>query len=107
MSAGRTLQDELSAPALLTLAEVARELRVSPRQVRRLLASGRMYPADVTLGSVRGRRWRRDRLQAWVIAGCPHAAAWNDRTDRGRGELSAPAKCNRPGRGRCDRARRV
>ena len=56
---------------LLTMAEVASHLRVSRRQAHRLLSSGRLYPADVSLGGLRGRRWRSDRLQAWIEAGCP------------------------------------
>lgn len=59
---------------LLTLAEVAKHLRVSKRQVHRLLSSGRLPPADVSLGGIRGRRWRSDRLQAWIEAGCRHAS---------------------------------
>ena len=61
---------------LLTLSDVARELRVSLRQAWRMLSSGRLYPADLTLGGLRGRRWRRDRFEAWVAAGCPCASAW-------------------------------
>ncbi len=63
-------------PALMRLVDVARELNVSTRQVRRLLASGRFYPADVSLGGLRGRRWRRDRFLRWIEAGAPHADAW-------------------------------
>jgi len=64
-------------PLLLTLSDVARLLRISRRQVHRLLSSGRLPPADVNLGyGSRGRRWRRDLLTMWVEAGCPPADAW-------------------------------
>jgi len=64
-------------PALLTLADVARFLSISRRQVHRLLAAGRLPPADVNLGfGTRGKRWSRERLAAWVAAGCPPADAW-------------------------------
>jgi excisionase family DNA binding protein len=64
-------------PALLTLMDVAAILRVSRRQVHRLLAAGRLPAADVNLGvGARGRRWIRERLLAWVAAGCPPADAW-------------------------------
>ena len=53
-------------PALLTIADLAFELRCSTRQVRRWLASGRLYPADFSLGGLRGRRWKRDRFLRWV-----------------------------------------
>ncbi len=56
---------------LLTLKEVADALSVSTRQVHRFLSSGRLPPADVSLGGIRGRRWRSDRLKAWIEAGCP------------------------------------
>ncbi len=68
--------DNAQPPLFMTLTDVAIELRVSTRQVRRLLSSGRMYPADVSLGGKRGRRWRRDRFEEWVRANCPRARAW-------------------------------
>ena len=68
------------SPALLRLADVARFLGISRRQVHRLLAAGRLPPADVNLGfGARGRRWNRERLLAWVAAGCPPADAWEAR----------------------------
>lgn len=65
------------APALLSFADVGRFLNVSRRQLHRLLAAGRLPPADANLGfGARGRRWSRERLTAWVAAGCPPADAW-------------------------------
>ena len=63
-------------PALMKISDVAHELGVSACQVRRLLASGRFYPADVSLGGLRGRRWRRDRLMRWIQEGAPIAEAY-------------------------------
>ena len=65
------------SPAVLTLAGVSQFLSISRRQVHRLLSAGRLPPADVNLGfGARGRRWSRERLAAWVAAGCPPADAW-------------------------------
>ena len=72
-----------SPTMLLTLSDVAHELRVSLRQAWRLLSSGRLYPADLSLGGIRGRRWRRDRLMLWIEAGCPNAAAWDAHSPAG------------------------
>ena len=64
-------------PVLLTVGDVAHVLRISTRQVYRLLSSGHLPPASVNLGlKKRGRRWRRDELLAWVRADCPKADAW-------------------------------
>jgi len=63
-------------PMLMTLADVAHELRCSQRQIWRLLSSGKMYRADVSFGGLRGRRWRRDPFEAWVRANCPRTEAW-------------------------------
>lgn len=69
--------DSRHAAALLTLNDVAGILRISRRQVHRLLAAGRLPPADVNLGfGSRGRRWIHSRLLAWCEAGCPLADAW-------------------------------
>ena len=65
------------SPAVLTLAGVSQFLSISKRQVHRLLSAGRLPPADVNLGfGTRGKRWSRERLAAWVAAGCPPADAW-------------------------------
>lgn len=61
----------LSPAALLTKHDIAHELRITYRQVDRLLSSGKLYPADANLGGKRGRRWTRERFMAWTKAGCP------------------------------------
>lgn len=53
---------------LLTVRDVAARLRISPRQVWKLLASGRM-PSPVRLS--RSVRWRADDISHWVHLGCP------------------------------------
>lgn len=62
--------DKTEPALLLTIGDLAYELRCSRRTCHRLLASGRLYPSDVQLGK-RGRRWRRDRFLIWVRANCP------------------------------------
>ncbi len=52
---------------LLTVREVALRLKVSPRQVWKLLASGRM-PEPLRLS--RSVRWRKSDLNEWVRLGC-------------------------------------
>ncbi len=63
-------------PVLLTISDVAAVLRVSSRQLRRLLSAGKFYPADVCFGGLRGRKWRSDRLAEWIKCNCPPADAW-------------------------------
>jgi len=70
---------------LMTFAEVCEALRIRPRTGFRLLSAGRLPTADVTFGGERGRRWRRDRLTAWIGAGCPPAAAWTSHLRSGGG----------------------
>lgn len=63
-------------PVLLTTGDIAAVLRVSPRQLRRMLSAGKFYPADVCFGGLRGRRWRCDRLAEWIRQDYPPAGAW-------------------------------
>jgi len=56
-------------PGYLDIAGVAHLLSTSERQVQRLLAGGRLPQADLNIsgtGGPKGRRWRRDRLLAWL-----------------------------------------
>lgn len=53
---------------LLNVKDVAARLRISPRQVWKLLASGRI-PAPLRLS--RSVRWRMDLIDRWVELGCP------------------------------------
>lgn len=59
-------------PAYLDLRGVCHETQTSVRQVRRLLASGRLPAADVNVsatGSAKGRRWNRAALLAFIAGG--------------------------------------
>ena len=53
---------------LMTVREVAAELKVSSRQVWKLASSGRM-PAPLRLG--RSVRWRASDIAEWIRLGCP------------------------------------
>ena len=53
---------------LLNVKDVAARLRISQRQVWKLLASGRI-PVPVRLS--RSVRWRADDIDQWVRLGCP------------------------------------
>jgi len=61
-------------PLLMTLHDVAADLRLSPRGLRKLLSSGRFGPDLIRLG--RAVCVRRSDLLAWIADGCPPAAAW-------------------------------
>ena len=60
-------------PALMTAVDLARELQVSLRTVRRMDLEGHI-PQPVHVG--RAVRWRRDELAAWLRAGCPRRDRW-------------------------------
>ncbi len=60
----------------MTLVDIARELRVSTRQVRRMLSIGTLPPADISFGSLKSRRWLRARFYRWCAADCPRAEVW-------------------------------
>lgn len=60
------IRQDLDAPSLLTVSEVADLLRVSPRTVQRY-AADRKLPA-VTLPSGRGLRFRREDIDAFLVA---------------------------------------
>ena len=56
-------------PDFLDLEGLAHTLCTSVRSVRRLLAAGRLPPADTNLsltGGPKSRRWRRERLLAYL-----------------------------------------
>jgi len=57
------------APEFLDVGGVAYLLSTSERQVQRLLAAGRLPPADINISGTsgpKGRRWRRDCLLTWL-----------------------------------------
>lgn len=61
-------------PALLmTVDELARELRASPKTIRRMDAAGRL-PRPIRVG--RAKRWARDSIVRWIAAGAPRRSEW-------------------------------
>ena len=77
------MPDTATAPMLLTLSEVCRELRLGRRTANRLLSAGKLPGPDCNVTqSQKGNRWRADRLRAWVSAGCPDAEAWKSFLER-------------------------
>ena len=56
-------------PFTMTDAEIARDLRVSPKTIRRMDEAGKI-PAPVTVGA-RSLRWVRQTIVDWLAAGCP------------------------------------
>jgi predicted DNA-binding transcriptional regulator AlpA len=74
------MREAVAAPptALMDADEVARELRVSLRTVRRLDLTGQL-PAPLKLGGIHGRalRWRRMELLDWILAGAPPRDSWH------------------------------
>ena len=58
---------------LLTAGGLARRLKVSLRQVRKLHSKA-LLPAPVMLG--RSMRWRGPEVGKWIGAGCPNREAW-------------------------------
>lgn len=73
------MPDNLTArlPVLITTAQFRDEvLNISPAAFDRLKAADGL-PAHVEFG--RAHRWRRDEVLAWVAAGCPPRAEWEER----------------------------
>jgi predicted DNA-binding transcriptional regulator AlpA len=64
-------------PDLLDLRGLCHALSLSPKAVQRLLAAGRLPAADLNLSlavGLKGRRWRRGSILAWLDAGRRGAA---------------------------------
>ncbi len=60
------------APEYLDLTGLAHLLCASKKCVQRLLANGRLPSADLNVsgtGSVKGRRWKRERVLRWLEGG--------------------------------------
>lgn len=74
-----------TAPAepaiLIDTAALAALLGTTDRNLRRLMAAGRL-PAPVLVG--RRKRWRRKEVEAWVDADCPARARWEAIRKAGR-----------------------
>ena len=56
-------------PSTMTDAEIAWDLRVSPKTIHRMDEAGKI-PAPVTVGA-RSLRWVRQKIVDWLAAGCP------------------------------------
>lgn len=65
---------------LLAVRDVANTLKVSPRQIWKLLSSGRM-PAPLRLG--RSVRWRSEDIDEFVRLGCPSREQFEAEKARG------------------------
>ncbi len=65
--------DGLEDVELLTAGDLAKRLRVSLRQVRKLHSEA-LVPAPVRLG--RSVRWRGSEVGKWIEAGCPNRETW-------------------------------
>ena len=60
---------------LLTAGDLARRLRISIRQVRKLDAEGSL-PNPVRLG--KSVRWRLSEIGGWIAADCPSREMWEE-----------------------------
>ncbi len=65
---------------LLDAAELAAELGVSLRQVRRWDGTG-LLPRPIRLGSCV--RWSRAGIELWIAAGCPDRESWEATNQNG------------------------
>jgi excisionase family DNA binding protein len=63
-----TKSTEKTTPLLISVAEVARMLSISPRTVWRLLSTGKIIRPIRLGGAV---RWRYDDVVRWIEDGCP------------------------------------
>ena len=61
-------------PFTMTDAEIARELRLSAKTIRRMNDDGRL-PQPVVVGA-RSLRWVRQTIVEWLAAGCPDRATF-------------------------------
>ena len=78
MIAANEQHDGLDDVNLLTAGDLARRLRVSLRQVRKLHSEA-LVPAPVRLG--RSVRWRGSEVGKWIEAGCPARKEWEKRPE--------------------------
>ena len=74
--------DRCEDPKLLTAGDLAKRLRVSLRQVRKLHSEA-LVPAPVRLG--RSVRWRGSEVGKWIAAGCPSRETWETMQNGQRG----------------------
>ena len=72
----RPQDDRREDPKLLTQGDLARRLRISIRQIRRLDKSGSL-PRPLKIGTLK--RWDPDEIDRWVKGGAPERAEWEKR----------------------------
>ena len=65
--------DECEDPKLLTQGDLARRLRISIRQLRRLDKSASL-PLPLRIGTLK--RWDPDEISAWLRHGAPMRRVW-------------------------------
>jgi len=68
MAIGEFEGRQVGEPVMMTARELATLLRVSARQIWRMLSAGRL-PQPVRLGGVV--RWRVAEVEKWIGEGCP------------------------------------
>lgn len=61
-------------PSLMTMAELAADLQISQRTVRRLEITGKIGPRPINVG--RAVRYLRGEARRWIEAGCPNRESW-------------------------------
>jgi predicted DNA-binding transcriptional regulator AlpA len=64
---------ELPPALLMTVDDLARELRTSAKTIRRMDQSGRL-PRAVKISH--GKRWPRQTIVRWIAASCPPRTEW-------------------------------
>jgi predicted DNA-binding transcriptional regulator AlpA len=71
-----------TTPAVLLVSDdLADLLNCSLRTLHRLNASGKL-PAPIRIGTRGARpRWRREEIEAWIVAGCPPRTEWEARKE--------------------------
>ncbi len=82
MIAENVTDDGCEDATLLTAGDLAKRLRVSLRQVRKLHSEA-LVPAPVRLG--RSVRWRGSEVGKWIEAGCPSRETWETMRNGQRG----------------------
>ena len=63
-------------PLLISVRDLAKILKVSPRSVWRLLSAGQIVPPVRIGGSV---RWRYQEVAEWIESGCPSVSSHSTR----------------------------
>lgn len=78
-----TIGERLPPAMLMTVDDLARDLRTSAKTIRRMDAASRL-PRAVKIS--RGKRWPRQTIVAWIAAGCPKRAEWEAFFEPARGK---------------------